>query len=256
MKSFDQTHLILLVVTVAFVAATMWLASKLPRKGQTWLFAAGALVCTGGIFWRYAMSMSFSPPNSHLSWETLAIQMLQVCSFNLILVILMLVPRLELARQYSFFFSMFAAATALVSLPKSWEALDWYAPTILNSWLNHVFAIALPLWMLAARRLKPQKKYILPVAGCVVGYFVIVYGCTEWLHAVGRLPEEKTFSFVYDPGGVALLEWLHKLIPIPLLYLVPLIPAMVGFFWLLTWLFRNYKVHRYDAGKSSKRNTF
>ena len=106
MKSFDQTHLILLVVTVAFVAATMWLASKLPRKGQTWLFAAGALLCAGGIFWRYAMSMSFSPPNSHLSWETLAIQMLQVCSFNLILVILMLVPRLELARQYSFFFSM------------------------------------------------------------------------------------------------------------------------------------------------------
>ena len=73
---------------------------------------------------------------------------------------------------------------------------------------------------------------------------------------MGRLPEEKTFSFVYDPGGVALLEWLHKVIPIPLLYLVPLIPAMVGFFWLLTWLFRNYKVHRYDAGKSSKRNTF
>ena len=192
----------------------------------------------------------------HNRYLQLAIQMLQVCSFNLILVILMLVPRLELARQYSFFFSMFAAATALVSLPKSWAALDWYAPTILNSWLNHVFAIALPLWMLAARRLKPQKKYILPVAGCVVGYFVIVYGCTEWLHAVGRLPEEKTFSFVYDPGGVALLEWLHKVIPIPLLYLVPLIPAMVGFFWLLTWLFRNYKVHRYDAGKSSKRNTF
>ena len=50
MKSFDQTHLILLVVTVAFVAATMWLTSKLPRKGQTWLFAAGALVCAGGIF--------------------------------------------------------------------------------------------------------------------------------------------------------------------------------------------------------------
>ena len=198
MKSFDQTHLILLTVTVAFVAATMWLTSKLPRKGQTWLFAAGALLCAGGIFWRYAMSMSFSPPNSHLSWETLTIQMLQVCSFNLILVILMLVPRLELARQYSFFFSMFAAATALVSLPKSWEALDWYAPTILNSWLNHVFAIALPLWMLAARRLKPQKKYILPVAGCVVGYFVIVYGCTEWLHAVGRLPEDEN---ILDTAG-------------------------------------------------------
>lgn len=236
MRSFDTAHLLLLLGTVAFVAVTMWVASKLPRWGQNVLFILGALLCAGGIFWRYAMGMTFS--FTDLQWDTLAIQMLQVCNFNFVLVLLMIIPKFELARQYSFFFSMFAAATVMLSIPKRFADGAWYDPDLMNFWFNHVFAIALPLWMAAAGRLKPQKKYILPVAGCVVAYFLAVYGCTEWLHAAGIIAKTTTFSYVYDPSGVGLLEWLYKLIPTPCFYLIPLIPPMLGFFWGLTWLFR------------------
>ena len=243
MKPFDQTHLILLMATVAFVAVTMYAASKLSHRGQNVLFALGAILCAGGIFFRYAMGASFS--FEKLDVQTLGIQMLQVCNFNFLLVLLMLVPKFELARQYSFMFSMFAAATVMLSFPKSWASLKWYDTTVLNFWFNHVFAIALPLWMLAAGRLKPQKKYILPVSVCVIAYFLIVYGCTEWLLAKGLVTADNTFSYVYDPEGVGLLESLYKLIPVPCFYLAPLIPAMLGFFWALTWLFKNYNVQRY-----------
>lgn len=221
------------------MAVTMYTASKLPRRGQNVMFAVGTLLCAGGIFWRYAMGMSASFEN--LRWDTFAVQMLQVCNFNFLLVLLMLVPKFELARQYSFMFSMFAAATVMLSFPKSWETMNWYDAPVMNFWLNHVFAIALPLWMVAAGRLKPQKKYIVPVTVCVVMYFLVVYGLTEWLHITGKLPETTTFSYIYDPKGVGLLEWMYGLIPVPCFYLVPLIPAMLAFFWLLTWLFRNYK---------------
>ena len=59
MKSFDQTHLAVLMITVAFFAVTMFAAHKLSRKGQNILFALGAVLCAGGIFWRYAMGMTF-----------------------------------------------------------------------------------------------------------------------------------------------------------------------------------------------------
>ena len=248
MTPFDKTHLILLMATVGFIAVTMLAASKLSRRGQNILFALGALICAGGVFFRYAMGLSFSP--TALNWQTLAIQMLQVCNFNFLLVLLMLVPKFELARQYSFFFSMFAAATVMVSFPRSWANLKWYDTTVLNFWLNHVFAIALPLWMLAAGRLKPQKKYILPVSICVIGYFLAVYGASEWLISKGLLKVENAFSYVYDPGGIGLLEWLYELIGLPCFYLAPLIPAMVAFFWLLTVIFRNYTVQPY--GKKRK----
>ena len=237
MRSFDQVHLTVLLLTIAFYAVTMYAAWKLPRKAQNALFIVGALGCALGVFWRYAMNMSLSL--DAIRWDTLAIQMLQVCNFNMILVLLMLIPKFELARQYSVMFSMFAAATVMLSIPRRYAESAWYDPDLMNFWLNHVFAIALPLWMVAAGRLKPQKKYIIPVAICVVGYFLVCYGCTEWLHETGKLAESTTFSYVYDPAGIPPLVWLHKLIPVPCFYLAPLIIPMIGFFWLLTHLFRN-----------------
>ena len=239
MKSFDQTHIMLLLATVAFYAVTMFMAHKLSRRGQNVMFAIGALLCAGGVFFRYAMGFKLT---MDFNWASVSVQMLQVCNFNMVLVLLMLIPKFELARQYSVMFSMFAACTYMISIPKAFANYNWYDTYVLNSWLNHMFAIALPLWMVASGRLKPQKKYIVPVAVSVVIYFFAVYGLTEWLHATGKLPEATTFSYVYDPEGVGLLEWMYGLIPVPCFYLVPLIPAMLAFFWLLTWLFRNYRV--------------
>lgn len=244
MKSFDQNHLTILLCTLVFFALSMLAVRKLPRKGQNVLFVLAAFLCSCGIFFRYGMGMKWS--FDRIQWDVLASQMLQVCNFNMILVLLMLVPKFELARQYAFMFSMFAACTTLVSVSRDFADNNWYDVTVLNSWMNHVFAIALPLWMVATRRLKPQKKYILPVSGCVALYFLVSYVCTERLHKTGWLPLTKTFSFVHDPGGVGLLEWLYELIPVPFFYLVPLALPMVAFFWFLTWLFRNYRVQPFS----------
>lgn len=248
MRSFDQTHLTFLLLTVAFYAVTMFAVAKLPRRGQNIMFLLGALLCAGGIFFRYGMGLKLT---TDFTLKTLAFQQMQVCNFNFLLVLLMLVPQFELARQYSIFFSMFAACTFMVSVPSDFANHNWYDVTVLNSWLNHTFAIALPLWMLAAGRLKPQKKYILPVLACVAVYFVAVYACTEWLHSTGDLAMGTTFSFVYDPGKVGLLEWLWELNPKPFYYLLPLAVPLYGFFWLLAWLFRNYTVRPYWQKKKS-----
>lgn len=243
MRSFDQTHITFLLVTLAFYAVTMFAISKASRRVQNIMFAIGAILCAGGVFFRYGMGMKFT---TNFDFVTLATQMLQVCNFNMVLVLLMLVPKFELARQYSIMFSMFAACTYMFSLPTSFANNNWYDVNVMNSWLNHTFAIALPLWMLAAGRLKPQKKYIIPVTVCVVVYFIAVYGCTEWLRSIGVLAPDKSFSFVYDPEGIGLLEWLYDLFPVPCFYLVPLIPAMIAFYWLLTKLFRNYNIQPFS----------
>ena len=138
----STTHIIFLLVTVAFFVLGSIFIRRLPRKVQNIVFIVLAFLCAGGIFYRYGLNYfkGFTP-------KTLGMQLLQVCNFNMILVILMLIPKNELAKQYAFLFSMFAAATTLVSLSAAWKTLKWYDPVVLNSWLNHTFAIALPLFM-------------------------------------------------------------------------------------------------------------
>lgn len=247
MPRFSLTHIIFLLCVVAFLAGSMWLVSKLSRKWQNVMFVLGALLCAGGIFFRYGMGLTWG---GGFTWRTLALEMLQVCNFNFILVILMLIPKFELARQYSIFFSMFAASTTLISLQSNWAKLNWYDLTIMNSLLNHVFVIALPLWMLAARRLKPRREYIWKVSLSVFVYMTAVAIIVTVLMKNGVLTEANPhYSFIYDTYGIGLLEWLRELIPYPYFYLFPIAVPMVGFFYLLAHLFRNYEVKPFWESK-------
>ncbi len=240
MTAFSMVHICFLLVTIAFFALTSFVVAKLPRLGQNVAFILAAVLCAGGIFYRYAMNLSF---DGGIDLKTLAIQTLQVCNFNFILVGLTFIPRFELAKQYSVMFSAFAACTTFISIPSNWATLNWYDTSIINFWLNHVFAVALPLWMVAARRLKPRKEYALKVSLCVVGYFTISYLATLLLKHFDVISQNASFSFIFDAGGNPLLSLLYSVIPVPYLYLTPLIPFMFLFFWALALLFKNYRLN-------------
>lgn len=229
MTTGSPYHISLFLFTVAFMALSTLGVSRLPRKWQDAAFVVAAVLGSGGVFFRYAMNCSFT---DGLQLDTLLIQLLQVCNFNFVLLPLMLIPKCEIARQYSVFFSMFAACTTMFSIPSSLSGYEWHHPIVLNFWFNHVFAIALPIWMIAAKRLRPDRKYIPLVSGCVFGYFTLVYLLTEALMALGVLAPGSSFSYVHDPKGMPLLTQLYELIGLPYVHLLPIFPILIGFFYL------------------------
>ncbi len=214
------------------------------------MFVIAAALGSGGIFFRYAMNLSFT---EGLHLDALLIQMLQVCNFNFILLPVMLLPKCETARQYSAFFSMFAAFTTIVSLPASFAAYEWYDVSVLNFWFNHVFAITLPIWMIVAGRLRPNRRYIPIVSGCVFCYFTLVYLITEALMAFGVLPEGSCFSYVYSPKGMPVLTQLYELIGVPYLYLLPVFFILVGIFYLWSMPFNRSVCFDFGDGRRRKR---
>lgn len=242
MTLFSFTHIIFLLLTIVFILSTMYLITKLNRKWQNIMFIFAVLMCSGGIFFRYAMGLGFHKINI----ETLLIQMLQVCNFNFILVPLMLIKKNEIARQYSFMFSMFAASTTLFALSKDWANLNWYDINIINSWLNHTFAIALPLWMFSAKLLKPKKEYILKITIMVIIYFILSFVIQEILKASNDIYSSLNLSFIYGDKSIFVFDYLYKLISLPCFYLIPLIPFMILFFIGLTKIFKNYKLKEVD----------
>lgn len=234
MTLLSLTHIVMLLATVAFITVFAIVIRRLPKRVQTVIFACAAAACSLGIFYRYAMGLSFT---GGIDLRPLLRQMLQVCNFNFVLIPLLLIPRGKLVGQYVVYFSMFAAATALLSPSSTWRELAWYSPTILNSWINHTLIVAIPIWMLATGRLRPDRKYVLPVTGCVVIYYTVAYGISELMIANGLMTVATSHSFIYDPGGVGILELFYKLIPHPYFYLYPLVPLLALFFFAFSLCF-------------------
>lgn len=242
MTPYDFSHICFLIVVIGFLSLSTWAISKMPQNFQSIMIIIGAVLCSGIIFFTCGMGLSF---RNGINLKGLARQMLQVCQFNMILVPLMLIPKLELARQYSVMFSMFAAMTTFVSIPDYFANYRWYDKQILAFWGFHVFAVAVPLWMMGARRLKPRKEYILPVVICVFAYFTVVYIISELLIDAGKMTAENSYSFIYKSGHTFPLKQLYNLIGVPYFYLWPLIPVLYGFDYLFSWLLRDYPAETY-----------
>ena len=88
----STSHIILLLATVGFLAITCFAISKLPRKWQNVMFVFAVVMGSGGLFFRYALNMSFT---SGLHVDTLLIQLLQVCNFNFVLCFMHCTTRLN-----------------------------------------------------------------------------------------------------------------------------------------------------------------
>ena len=249
MTQLDTVHICFLAAVIVFLTASTWIVSKLPKLAQKILIVSAALLCAGLIFFTCGMGLTFE---GGVNWKGLARQMLQVCQFNMILMPLMLIPKFELARQYSVMFSMFAATTTFLSVSDFLANYDWRHPAVWTFWLYHALAVAVPLWMIASRRLKPQKKYVLPVAICVFAYFTVVYIVSEILMDAGLMTVATSHSFIYKSGHTFPLKQLYDLIGIPYFYLWPLIPVLYGFDRALAWAFKNYRVESYKRNKATK----
>ena len=236
MTLFSLTHIIFLIITILIIVFSIVIIRKLKQKTQNIIFIIITSLCSFGIFYRYALNLSFK---GSIDITRLLLQLLQVCNFNFILLPLMLIPKFEIARQYSVFFSMFAAATTFIAVSTEFKNYNWYDQIIINSWLNHLFAVLLPILMIATNRIKPNKKYILSVTILVILYFTSVYIISEHLINKGIIPQNKNFSFVYSGNGMPILNTLYEIFPKPYLYLYPILPFMIGFFYLWTIPFKN-----------------
>ena len=96
MTRFGLTHIIFLLITILIITISIVMIRKTTKKTQNIIFIIIAVLCSLGIFYRYALDLSLNKP---INITRLLLQLLQVCNFNFILLPLMLIPKFELARQ-------------------------------------------------------------------------------------------------------------------------------------------------------------
>ena len=242
MKTFDQIHLTYLSITILFYIIGGIVMRKSNKVVQYTVLIIMTVVVMFGIFFRYAMGLNFHTNINDLNFKILAMEMLQVCNFNFILLPLALIPKIKLFRQYLLFFSIFGAMTSLISVPSSFKSLDALNISIINSWLNHALTVGIGIFIIASRIDKPRIKYIIPVTIGVFIYFSVVAIISYYLIRKGVIMPENSFSFIYDRGKTAGFSFFYKICPVDYFYLYLIFPILIGFFVGLGYSFKKYKI--------------
>lgn len=228
-------HFLMLVTSILIVAVLMIVVAHIGYKAQCVMIHSAVALCMLGILF-----LHLTHYGTTLDFKNLFVQMFQVCNFNLILLPLCLIKKNELGRQYLFFFSMPCALSTFVTYVSDVEKSMWYSIVTLNFWLDHLLVVAVPLMMLAARWFKPQVKYVPWVCLCILAYF----GCcflANFAFNGWQINGPHNHSYTMGPGGIMILVPIFKLIPIPFVYLLPILPACALLFYLVALCFKKYK---------------
>jgi uncharacterized membrane protein YwaF len=232
-----KAHLLMIMISVVIAVCLYFVVKKSSAKVQNIIIVSLVSICVIGIFFLHGTHYG-----TELDIQNLLIQMLQVCNFNFILLPLCLFKKNELARQYLFYFSMPMAMSTFVSYPSDVANSMWYSIVCLTFWINHFLISLIPILMIATRKFKPRKEYVLKVIVCMFIYFSIAFIANYILNGFSIIGGHN-HSYTMGPGGIMLLKPIYELIPIPYIYLFVLIPIFISVYILISKCFEKYCVN-------------
>ena len=231
-----RAHILMIVASVIIGVALFFIVKKVKPKVQNIIIYTLTGICMFGIFFLHGTKYFTT-----FDIGGLLTQMLQVCNFNFILLPLALFKKNEIVRQYLFYFSMPMALSTFVSYPSDVEGSMWYSVVCLTFWINHFLIALLPFLYIATKKFKPRTNYVWKVALCVIAYFLIAFLGNFILNGFA-INGPHNHSYTMSSGSIMLLVPLFKLIPIPFVYLLPVIVLLYFIWWGISAMFKNYNV--------------
>ena len=237
MMTIGGTAHMTMILASIIIGIVLYIVVKLSNeKVQNGIIYTTMGICVFGIFFLHGTRYFTT-----FDLKNLLIQMLQVCNFNFILLLLCLFRRNELARQYLFFFSMPMALSTFVSYPGDVEKAMWYSKVCLTFWVNHFLIALIPILMIATKRFKPRIDYVPKVILCILIYFLAAFVGNFVLNGLA-IYGEHNHSYTMGADGILLLKPLYKLIPIPFVYLLPIVPVLFLVYFVVAKWFTNYLI--------------
>lgn len=229
-------HISMLIASLVLSLFLFWFVAKSKEKVQYIMITIVGLIAVVGIFFLHGTHYF-----TKLDFYNLGKQMFQVCNFNFLLIPLALFQKNELARQYLFYFSMPAALSSFVTYPSDVENSTWNSVIALTFWINHLCIALTPILILAAKKFKPNVSYIPKVLLCILLYFGAAFFVNFALNG-WQIDGSNNLSYTMNSGSIMILQPLYKLISIPYVYLLPLVPVITFIYYLVAWVFKKYNL--------------
>ncbi len=221
---------ILLALVAVGVLAHLLLRGRPLRQRRAGL-AVLATACMGASV-AFHLAYLADPAVSFPLWQNLPLHLCTIVSFLLLPTVLTSARPLQALCFYpgaiAGFLAFFSAA------PMYWDHPLWSAKTFF--FVAHGLNFVVPTLMASLAVYRPTVRDAVLSIGYLVVLALLVLPVTLVLRAVAD--PGANYMYMFDPEGAPILVLFHNLIPLPLLYELPLLLAIVPVLLLQLALFR------------------
>jgi len=135
---------------------------------------------------------------------------------------------------FSFYVNLLGAAFALALIPEALHARFFLHPQFLDFFIIHAGLVAIPFTMIACGWYKPRLKDAVFATTLFLMLCVLLLGVNLFLDAINWVGDHTNYMFIMGSKGFPILDQLNELIPIPLIYLLPILPLFFVYCILVT----------------------
>ena len=235
----NGTFFVLLAIFIAFAFAFWLIFRKTSEKTRR--IAVAALYIAGfAFFWLYKYWISIDEAYSVITaeagkgafswWSELP---LHLCNINLMLLPIAVLSRNRSLLSFVFFMAPFGAIFAMVMPDVGFYGFSLFEPRVFGYFVTHMLILVSSLILGLLDLYRPKFRDIPMTMVYAFGISFIVFGINMLFRATHVNDFANYFYTVVPPDGTPLV-FFHKLIPVPYLYMIPVMLFLPVYMALVT----------------------
>jgi uncharacterized membrane protein YwaF len=211
-----------IAVLIAFGIALYLVGRRLTAAGRKRLLVGAALVnwvCFGLYMFGLSSQGEFPP-------HVLQAMPLQLCSLVTFALIPAIVLPTKILRGFCYFIGCLSGFLALMSPATGIEGVGVLTPLAVGFFGSHGLNVVIGALIAALGLYRPSYRAALTT----LGWFVVLVALMAVTNLVLRstIAPNVNYFYFFDPEGAEILVALHNWFKIPVLYLFPIAPLVVG----------------------------
>jgi len=257
--AFNPTFFLLFAVFAAFTAA-LWAILRNRSEKAKRLTVVLIYLAALAFYWLYKYWISIDEAYSVITaesgegaftwWKELP---LQLCNINLMLIPIAVATKNRHLTSFTFFMAPFGAILALALPSTGFAGYSLLIPRVLGFYVTHMFVLIGSPVIALMGFYKPRFKDIPFTLVWTLMITTVIFGFNMLLR-IANVFDKANYFFCVEPLKDSPLELLWSLIPVPLLYLLPLFPILAGYMALVTLPFELTERKKVTAPEPAKDN--
>ncbi|MCL2364220.1 MAG: YwaF family protein [Defluviitaleaceae bacterium] len=217
-------HFSILTLAVLYTVGLYWALRNRSQQAQSRVLLGLAVICVLLFAWRWRVLFTGQELEPG-EWGGLL--PLELCNIGAFVLPFTVYFKKRFLFVFSFFLNLLGAVLALLLIPEAIHQRFFLHPQFLDFFIIHVNLVAIPFAMVACGwyKLRLKDSVLAVTMFYILGAILLVINL--FLAAVNWPGDHTNYLFVMGPRDFPVLDQLFNLIPIPLLYLVPLIPVFL-----------------------------
>jgi uncharacterized membrane protein YwaF len=233
---FNGGFFILLAFTLLFLFG-FWFIFR-DRSEKTKRIAVAALYTAGFLFFflykywisvdeEYSILTAAAGKGAFSWWSELP---LHLCNINLALVPVAVMSKNRPLLSFAFFMAPFGAILAMMSPAVGFAGYSFFVPRMAGYYITHLLVLITAPVLAMFGLYRPKFRDIPLTILYMLGLSLIIFGI-NWLLRLTHLNDFANYFYNIEPEQGTPLVFFYKLIPVPFVYMIPimfLLPVYMG----------------------------